>query len=172
MASPALPNRDLRYIDSLDDLEDAWRVMRNAERHQLKHPAGDPLHELGRKAWDLAFAKMCQLSAERYDPQDDAERDCLVALAAYEWVLTERNGKRTYARRIRNSIALHGIKAAIAKAVMRGARSSGLKTLVEQQKVGFACENVILKYESQFKEIDDRLIDKSIEALNAYYEGG
>lgn len=168
MANQPVPDRDLRYIESLDDLEDAWRVMRNAEMHQLKHPAGDPLHEIGRKAWDLAFAKMCQLSAERYDPQDDAERDCLVALAAYEWVLTERNGKRTYARRIRNSIAKHGIKAAIAKAVMRGARSSGLKTLVEQKKVGFSFENVVLKYENEFSDADKYIIEKSLKSLSEF----
>lgn len=60
--------------------------MRNAEKHQLKHPAGDLLHEIGRKAWDLPFARMCELLARRYDPEDDAERDCLVALIAYEWV--------------------------------------------------------------------------------------
>jgi hypothetical protein len=165
MAKQPLPDRDLRYIETLDDLEDAWRVMRNAKIHQLKHPEGDPLHGFGLKAWDLAFAKMCKLTADKFEPRDDAERDCLVALAAYEWVLFEKNGKRTYARRIRNSIALNGIKITIAKAVMRGAISSGLKTLVEHDKVGFAFENIVLKYETQFKEIDERLIDKSIEAL-------
>ena len=165
MANRAKPQPDLSYIGSLDDLEKVYQVMWNAEIHQLKHPEGHPEHEIGREAWDLAFAQMCELTAKKFNPEDEADRDCLVALAAYEWVLTKKHGKKTYARRIRNSIAEHGIKLAISKAVLKGASSSGLKTLVEQGKVGFAFENVILKYRALFEEIDGRLIDKSEKAL-------
>ena len=47
-----------------------------------------------------------------------------------------------------------------------GSSSSGLKTLVEQGKIGFAFENVILKYRALFEEIDGRLIDKTEKALS------
>lgn len=94
MVNQAKPHPDLSYIEGLGDLEKVCQVMRNAEIHQLKHHAGDPEHEAGREAWDLAFAQMCKLEAEAFNPEDEAERDCLVVLAAYEWVLTKKHGKK------------------------------------------------------------------------------
>jgi len=156
---------DLTYIDTLDELEAICRVMNNAERYKQKHPPGDPLHEWGCRAWDMAFDRMCQVYANRFDPQSELERDCLVAVAAYEWVLTDKNGQNTAATRVRGSINRNGIKVAIANSVLRGKRTIGLKTLIEMNKIGFSFEYVVKKYHDEFPRKVVEAAEKALKNL-------
>lgn len=147
-ADQKLPN--LNYIDNLDELE-AKAVMRNADAKIAKCGEGDPALEHYRKAWSMAFDRYCAVSAERWNPTTDVARDSFVALAAYEWFLTDKHGMTRLASRFRKRLREDGkIEDLISGAVAKGEYTSGFKVLQARGKLGFAFENVVLKYPDIF----------------------
>lgn len=165
MSNSPKPALDLTYINTLDQLDAVCRVLHNAEKQKGKYPPGNPLHEQASRAWDMAFDRMCQLSANQFDPQSELERDCLVALAAYEWVLADKNGENTPATRVRSSIKKNGIKIAVGNAVLRGKRTIGLNTLMDCNKLGFSFEWVVVKYRDEFPP---KVVEAAEKALSEY----
>jgi hypothetical protein len=158
---PKLP--DISYIDNLDHLDKLCHVRDNAITYCLRYDSDDPRHAHGRKAWSMAFDRLCQLSAEEFNPQSDVERDCMVALAAYEQVLEEKHGKRIKATYIRRSIRKNGIIEAISSTVLKGDHTDGFKTLLSFGKSSFAFENVVLKYTDVFDESVSNSARKTLE---------
>jgi hypothetical protein len=62
------------------------------------------------EVYEVAFRRMCQLvGAENDDPNDPLVKDFYETLAAYEQLLTEKNGKVTSAGRTRQKIANKGV---------------------------------------------------------------
>ena len=149
-AIPKLP--DISYILSLDHLDDLCQVRDNAITYYMKYKHDDPRHAHGRKAWSMAFERLCDLMANEFDPQSDAERDCMVALAAYELVLEAKHGKKVKATYLRKSILQKGIIEAISSSILKGESTSGLNTLFQMGKAALAFENVVLKHSNSFTE--------------------
>ena len=89
------------------------------------------------------------VSAEKHKPTDDIERALLVALYAYENVLSDAKGKQVYARRIRNKMNEVGIIAAATNAVLKG-NTQGLNKLKEWNRLSASFEAVIIKHKSKF----------------------
>ncbi len=148
-ATPKLP--DIAYILNLDHLDALCRVRDNAVIYYSKFDQDDPRHAHGRRAWDMAFNRLCQLMADQFEPQSDAERDCMVALAAYEQVLEAKHGRKVKATYIRRSLLKNGVIEAISSSVLKGENTSGFNTLLVMGKSSFSFEQVVLKYPDIFE---------------------
>ena len=85
-------------VSKLKTPEEAQNLMANARR-------------LGREdIYQAAFARKCELEGQKNDdPNDPLAKDFWLTLAAYEQLLSEKNGKRTIAARTRQKLARDGI---------------------------------------------------------------
>jgi len=90
------------------------------------------------------------LRAKLEDPATSIEEQCWQAVCAYEDVLTQKNGKKTYARRIRNSAKNKGIVLAIAGSVSRRIDTSGFLLLNKLGLLEYSFEAVVVKFEDEF----------------------
>jgi len=78
------------------------------------------------------------------------ERELLLAVYAYEEVLSKKRGKRQPAHRTRQMIDRHGIIGAAERAVNRKAATSGFQALAKMNMLDFAFEAVILRHAHHF----------------------
>lgn len=145
---PSIP--DLSYIDRMDDLDQLATVMINAEDYAERYGDGGDRSHASKTAWSKAFARTCSLVATRFSAETEAERDAGEAIAAYEWVLSEKNDRKTYATRVRRMVKQHGILSAIARAVSNGEKSLGLRILADRGQLSYAFENVVLRHPDAF----------------------
>jgi len=97
-----------------------------------------------------ARRRAIELRAEKYGAKNDAERECLEAIYAYERVLTQRNGRTTRASRTWQMIKKHGIIEAVERAVNRPTETVGYTALLEMGLEDYAFEAVILRHPSHF----------------------
>ena len=104
---------------------------------------------------DLALEakeRSIQLKAEAYGADNQAEREAIEAVYAYEEVLTLKNNKKTRASRTWPMIKKHGILAAVERAVNREAETQGYKYLLEMGLQNYAFEAVILRHSDLFSD--------------------
>lgn len=92
------------------------------------------------------------LRAMAYGASNDAERECLMAIYAYEEILFAKHGKRVRASRTWQMIQKRGIIAAIEQAVDRADSAAGFTALQEIGLSNYSFEAVILKHPSLFSE--------------------
>ena len=90
------------------------------------------------------------LRAAAYGAVNDAERECLEAVYAYEEILFKKHGKRIRASRTWKMIKSRGIIAAIEQAVDRPDGTAGFLALQEVGLENFAFEAVILRHTDLF----------------------
>ena len=90
------------------------------------------------------------LRAAAYGAANDAERECLEAIYAYEEILYKKHGKRIRASRTWQMIKKRGIIAAIEQAVDRPDGTAGFTALQEVGLENFAFEAVILRHQALF----------------------
>ena len=102
---------------------------------------------------ELAVAarkRAIELRALAHGATNDAERECLEAVYAYERVLSKRSGKNTRASRTWQMIARRGILPAVERAVNRPTETAGYRALLEMGLEDYAFEAVILRHPTQF----------------------
>ncbi len=80
------------------------------------------------------------------------ERDFYSALQAYEKVLTDKNGKVTYAQYTRRKIDNVGVQQTLTDLMKKGDQSYGLGVLRERNALEFAFENVVINHPDRFNE--------------------
>ena len=93
-----------------------------------------------------ARKRAIEMRAEAYGATNQAERECLEAIYAYERVLTQHRGRTTRASRTWQMIERHGIIGTVERAVNRPNETSGYRALVEMGLAEYAFEAVILRH--------------------------
>ncbi len=83
--------------------------------------------------YELVFRRYCELvGRENDDPSDPLVRDFYETLAAYEQLLTEKNGRTTRASRTRQKIANKGVYQSLVEWTRGKTETYGFTLLVEK----------------------------------------
>jgi hypothetical protein len=98
-----------------------------------------------------ARRRAVELKVNAHGSKTEVERELLYALYAYEEVLSQKNKRKTCARRTWNMIKDHGIIGAAEKAVDRKIEPAGYKILVDMGMQEWTFEAVIIRYPDYFK---------------------
>ena len=99
---------------------------------------------------DQARKRAVQVRADAHGACSDVERECLLAVYAYEEVLSAQKGRRQPATRTWQMIKRHGIIPAVERVVTKREVSSGFAALADMGLMEFAFEAVILRYPESF----------------------
>jgi hypothetical protein len=90
------------------------------------------------------------VGSENDDPADPLVRDFYETLAAYEQLLTEKNGRNTAASRTRQKITNKGVHQSLIEWTRGKAETNGFILLVEAGLPEFTGEYLVTKYENRF----------------------
>ena len=101
---------------------------------------------------DQARRRAVQIRADAHGAKTDVERECLLAVYAYEEVLTLQKGRRQPASRTWQMIKRHGIVPAVERVVTKREVSSGFTALADMGLMEFAFEAVIVRHPASFSE--------------------
>jgi len=98
--------------------------------------------------WREAFLRLpASRGAEQTDP---LHRDFHEMLAAYEQLLSEKNGRATRASRTRMKLKAKGVVASLEDLVKSKEPTEGFELLVASNFVEMTGEQIVLKYSDQF----------------------
>jgi hypothetical protein len=108
--------------------------------------------KLGRaEVYDAVFRRMCELvGSKNDDPNDPLVRDFYETLAAYEQLLTERNGRNTPASRTRQKITNKGVHQSLVEWTKGSAETEGFKLLVDAGMPEYTAEYLVARYAERF----------------------
>ena len=135
---PALKQTRAKPISGYTDPADLRTLMTNAKR-------------LGRDdIWREAFRRLCSL--EGADQTDPLHRDFYQTLAAYEQLLTQKNGRATRASRTRLKLKSKGVIQCLEDWVLSKTPTESYELLVANSLVEMTGESIVLKYPEQFSE--------------------
>jgi hypothetical protein len=103
--------------------------------------------------YKAVFRRYCVLvDNENEDPADPLVRDFFETLAAYEQLLTEKNGFTTIASRTRQKIKNKGVHQSLVDWTNGRVETNGFALLVEAGLPEFTGEYLVTKYASRFPE--------------------
>jgi hypothetical protein len=103
--------------------------------------------------YNAAFKRLCELIGNANDdPSDPLVRDFYETLAAYEQLLTEKNGRTTAASRTRQKIDNKGVHQSLIEWTRGKAETNGFKLLVEKGLPEYTGEYLVLRYANRFPE--------------------
>jgi hypothetical protein len=121
--------------------EECRTVMQRAQQRDLP------------EIYDLAFKRYCELvGAANDDPNDPLIKDFYRTLAAYEQLLTEKNGRNTPASRTRQKINNKGVLQSLIEWARGRVETNGFKLLVEKGLPEYTGEYLVVRYSSRFPE--------------------
>jgi hypothetical protein len=98
--------------------------------------------------WPRAFRRLCAL--EGLNQADPLHRDFYETLAAYEQLLTQKNGRTTKASRTRQKLKKKGVVQCLEDWAVSKAPTEGFELLVKQGFVELTGEHLVLKYQDRF----------------------
>lgn len=98
--------------------------------------------------WRRAFRRLCAL--EGLDQADPLHRDFYETLAAYEQLLTEKNGRTTKANRTRQKLKNKGVIQCLEDWATSNTPTEGFNLLIKQGLVELTGEYLVLKYPAHF----------------------
>lgn len=122
-------------------------------------------HELALRARRRAV----ELRAAEHGAVNQAEREALEAVYAYERVLSAHKGRGTRASRTWQMIERHGIINAVERVVARSAESAGYAMLVNMGLQDMAFEAVVLRHPELFSV---EAVRRSRQRLDEWAKGG
>lgn len=130
-------------VSKLKTPEEAQNLMANARR-------------LGREdIYQAAFARKCELEGQKNDdPNDPLAKDFWLTLAAYEQLLSEKNGKRTIAARTRQKLARDGIFVTVQSWAQKREPTMGFELLTAAGQWKLTGEYLVIKHASRFDASD------------------
>jgi hypothetical protein len=103
------------------------------------------------EVYEAVFRRMCQLvGSENDDPTDRLVRDFYETLAAYEQLLTEKNGHTTAASRTRQKIANKGVYQSLIEWTRGKVETNGFRLLVEAGLPEYTGEYLVARYANRF----------------------
>jgi hypothetical protein len=101
--------------------------------------------------YDAVFRRLCQIGGnDRDDPDDPLVRDFHGALAAYEQLLTEKNGKKTRASYTRRSMNNKGIHQSVLEWANEKTEKEGFTLLIDMGMPEFTAEYLVSRYPNRF----------------------
>lgn len=139
--------RDLSYIERINDPV----LLGNIVDNSFKDKPGITTEERA-EARQRALHTLWQVVASRNAPLTSLEWDLWYALAAYESLLGIKNGKKSYARRLRQKIKRSDIFEAACGAVRNGGGSFGFRYLVDMNRLDASFERIVLKHADAFPD--------------------
>ena len=98
--------------------------------------------------WRRAFRRLCAL--EGLDQADPLHRDFYETLAAYEQLLTEKNGRTTKATRTRQKLKNKGVIQCLEDWAISSAPTEGFDLLIRNGLVELTGEYLVLRYPAHF----------------------
>jgi hypothetical protein len=100
-----------------------------------------------------AFKRYCALvGSANDDPSDPLVRDFYETLAAYEQLLTEKNGSTTIASRTRQKIKNKGVHQSLTEWTRGKTETNGFTLLVEAGLPEYTAEYLVTKYADRFPD--------------------
>jgi hypothetical protein len=101
--------------------------------------------------YSAVFRRMCQLVGhENDDPDDPLVRDFYETLAAYEQLLTEKNGRNTPATRTRQKLANKGVHISLIEWTRGKIETNGFTLLVDAGMPEYTGEYLVARYADRF----------------------
>lgn len=101
--------------------------------------------------YEKVFHRYCDLVGRRHDdPSDPLIGDFYETLAAYEQLLTEKNGFTTIASRTRQKIANKGVYQSLVEWTRGKVETTGFKLLVEKGLPEYTGEYLVVRYADRF----------------------
>jgi hypothetical protein len=126
-------------VSKLNSPAECRTVMERARKQGLTH------------VYNAVFRRFCELAGkENEDPTDPLVRDFFETLAAYEQLLTEKNGSTTIASRTRQKIANKGVHMSLMEWTQRRNETNGFTLFVEAGLPELTGEYLVIKYCSRF----------------------
>jgi hypothetical protein len=105
------------------------------------------------EVYNAVFRRLCALvGSENDDPVDPLVRDFYETLAAYEQLLTEKNGRNTAASRTRQKITNKGVHQSLIEWTRAKAETNGFILLVDAGLPEFTGEYLVTKYAGRFPD--------------------
>ena len=97
------------------------------------------------------FRRSCEIvGSEHDDPDDPLIREFWETLAAYEQLLTEKNGRKTPATRTRQKIKNKGVYQSLVEWTRGKIETNGFTLLVEKGLPEYTGEYLVVKYGDRF----------------------
>lgn len=97
------------------------------------------------------FQQYCKLVGNAHDdPTDPLIRDFYETLAAYEQLLTEKNGRTTRASRTRQKVQNKGVYQSLVEWTRGKVETNGFKLLVENGLPEYTGEYLVMRYAQRF----------------------
>ena len=97
------------------------------------------------------FHRMCQLvGSENDDPDDPLVRDFYETLAAYEQLLTEKNGRNTIASRTRQKLENKGVHLSLVEWTRGKIETNGFTLLIDAGMPEYTGEYLVTRYATRF----------------------
>ena len=128
---------DYSKIKQLKDKQQLLNLISNSKR-------------LGREdIKNNALKRLCEL--EGVNVNEPLERDFFQVLAAYEYMLTEKNGRTTKATRVRQKLKNKGLKQCLVDWTL-GPNTQGFEQLIEQGLSELTAEYLVVKYSNEFSK--------------------
>jgi hypothetical protein len=101
--------------------------------------------------YEAVFRRYCALVGNANDdPSDPLVRDFYETLAAYEQLLTEKNGSTTVATRTRQKIANKGVHQSLIEWTQGKTETNGFALLVEAGLPEYTAEYLVTKHPDRF----------------------
>ena len=126
-------------VSKLKTVEDCRTVMQRARDKGLE------------EIYQLVFHRYCELvGTENDDPSDPMVQDFYETLAAYEQLLTEKNGTTTIASRTRQKIANKGVYQSLVEWTRGKTETNGFTLLVEKGFPEYTGEYLVARYADRF----------------------
>ena len=151
---------DLAFIERMVDPEKIGDLIDNAIR--LVETKNDPKAQ---RAIPRCYNRLWYVVADDNAIPNTVEWELWYALAAYESVLSLKNGRRTYAVRLKQKIKREDIFEAVCGAVRKGPTSFGFQKLVEMKRLDASFEEVVVRYP---KEFPDDVVAQAKKSLAEY----
>ena len=95
-----------------------------------------------------AFRRLCEVEGLNYD--DPLEREFYSTLAAYEELLSEKNGHTTRASRTRQKLQRSGVIQCLEDWAVANTPTDGFKLLIDSGLIELTGEYLVLKYPARF----------------------
>ena len=112
------------------------------------------------------FKRYCELVGhENDDPSDPLMAEFFETLAAYEQLLSEKNGRQTPAARTRQKIRNKGVHQSLVEWALSKAETNGFNFLVDARLPEYTSEYLVVKYADRFPK---HVVDLASERLKRH----
>lgn len=158
-----MPNIKVPDPKKINDPQKVLSIMENAKSHG------------NQKLYQECLIRHCELKAAENETDSDFIKQYNKFLCAYELALTEKNGRRTYARRFRNAVdnrtrendgnLEQGIIAWLTELVGRKGTTEGFQFLMSANLQTLTAEHLVSSNPNYFSE---KAVAAALEKLNSW----